>query len=207
MQKQTTILVVDDHPIVLEGIESILSPLDYNVLKAADPASAVAIARKRKDIGIYVIDLSLRDGEDGLQLVALLRKEGLYHPTIIYTMHEELWNIASMLQADVEGIVLKGEDIAELTRAIEIVATGGRYRSPGVDERREAALHTSGTLSAKDVDILRRLAGGMTNRDIAAEMNLSEKSIEYHRGNILRKLNSKTMLEATKKALKLGIIS
>ncbi|MDE6329800.1 MAG: response regulator transcription factor [Muribaculaceae bacterium] len=206
MHNKKTILVVDDHPIVLEGIQSILSPLDYTVLKASNAATAIEIARERKDICVYVIDYSLRDSVDGLRLVAELRDMGLYHPTIIYTMHEELWNISAILQANVEGIVLKGEDITELTRAIEVVASGGRYQSPAVDERREAATQTARLLSAKDVDVLRLLAAGLTNRDIAAEMKLSEKSIEYHRSNILRKLNAKTMLEATKKAIQLGII-
>lgn len=201
-----TLLVVDDHPIVLEGIQSVLSKNGFKVLKATTASQALALAEQVANIDMYVVDLSLVEGTDGLDLVETLRERGLYKPTVIYTMHEELWNISILMKADVEGIVLKGDNINELLFAIKSVADGERYVSAAFDEKRREALNTNGILSSKDIEILRRLSSGEGNKEIAADMQISEKTVEYHRANILRKLCAKTMLEATKRAIALGII-
>lgn len=201
-----TLLVVDDHPIVLEGIQSVLSKNGFKVLKASTASQALALAGQVAGIDMYVVDLSLVEGTDGLDLVEKLRERGLYKPTVIYTMHEELWNISILMKADVEGIVLKGDNINELLYGIKSVADGERYMSAAFDEKRREALNTNGILSSKDIEILRRLSSGEGNKEIAADMQISEKTVEYHRSNILRKLCAKTMLEATKRAIALGII-
>ncbi|MCM1355861.1 MAG: response regulator transcription factor [Staphylococcus sp.] len=202
----TTLLIVDDHPIVLEGIKSVLARKGFKVLKASSPEEALMCAEHIGTIDLYVIDLSLNDGMDGLNLIEQLRSRGLGKPTVIYTMHEELWNISAIIKANVEGIVLKGDNTAELLLAIQTVAAGGTYRSNTFNERRQEVLKASGILSAKDIEVLRRLSSGESNREIATALGITEKSIEYHRSNILRKLSTKTMLEATRRAIALGII-
>ncbi|MDE6097256.1 MAG: response regulator transcription factor [Muribaculaceae bacterium] len=202
-----TVLVIDDHPIVLAGIQSVLLDRKYKVEKASTAAEALKICNSDKNIDLIVCDLSLQEGTDGLDLIRSMRESGFIRPTIVYTMHEELWNIATLMKADVEGIVLKGDDISELVFAIDRVASGRTYRSAAFDERRTEALNTDGILSAVDIEVLRRLSKGEHNRDISAAMCLSEKSIEYHRSNILRKLCSRTMAEATRRAIRLGIIT
>lgn len=201
-----TLLIVDDHPIVLEGIQSVMSKNDFKVLKATTADQAIAIAEQVTGIDMYVVDLSLKEGTDGITLIDTLREKGFYRPTVVYTMHEELWNIAILMKTDVEGIVLKGDNINELVYAVKTVAEGNRYQSSAFDEKRKEALNTTGILSSKDIEILRRLSAGAGNREIASEMQISEKTVEYHRANILRKLRAKTMLEATKRAIALGII-
>ncbi|MDE5643865.1 MAG: response regulator transcription factor [Muribaculaceae bacterium] len=202
-----TVLAIDDHPIVLEGLKSVLSERKYKVEKADSAQAAMEICKARPDIDLVVCDLSLKEGTDGLDLIKAMRESGFIKPTIVYTMHEELWNIASLLKADVEGIVLKGDDVSELVFAIDRVAQGKTYRSAAFDERRTEALNTDGILSSIDIEVLRRLSKGEHNRDISAAMCLSEKSIEYHRSNILKKLCAKTMAEATRRAIRLGIIT
>lgn len=201
-----TLLVVDDHPIVLEGIESVLSRQGYKILKATSASEAMTIAGHVEGIDMFVIDLSLSDNTDGLTLAETLREKGIDRPVVIYTMHEELWNISLLMKADVQGIVLKGENIGELLHAIEIVGDGKTYRSAAFDSRRREAMQTNGILSAKDIEVLRLLADGRINREIAGAMDISEKTVEYHRSNILRKLCSKTMPEAIRRAINLGII-
>lgn len=201
-----TLLVVDDHPIVLEGIQSVLSRKGFKVMKASTGTQALAIAGEVDNIDIFVIDLTLVEGADGLTLVERLRTRGITKPIVVYTMHEELWNISAIMKADVQGIVLKGDNIRELVHAIQTVAKGGTYRSGAFDDKRREVMQTNGILSTKDIEVLRRLSNGEGNRDIARAMDISEKSVEYHRSNILRKLCSKTMFEATRRAIALGII-
>lgn len=201
-----TLLVVDDHPIVLEGIHSVLARRGFKVLKATSASQAISIAGRTENIDIFVIDLSLSEGTDGLILIEKLRALGYNTPMVVYTMHEELWNISALMKADVEGIVLKGDNINELVHAIRVVADGGTYRSSAFDEKRREVMQTNGILSTKDVEVLRLLADGAGNREIAEAMGISEKTVEYHRSNILKKLCSRTMFEATRRAIALGII-
>lgn len=201
-----TLLIVDDHPIVLEGMEAVLSRRGYKVLKATTAPQALSLAEHVPDIEMFVIDLSLVEGTDGLSLVEELRAAGIQKPVIVYTMHEELWNISTLLKSDVEGIVLKGDNIRELEDAIEQVAKGRKYRSSSFSKCCEEVSKTKGILSQKDIEVLRRLSKGEGNRGISEAMFMSEKSIEYHRGNILRKMCAKTMAEAVQRAIKLGII-
>lgn len=200
------LLVVDDHPIVLEGIHSVLARKGFKVLKASTAPQALSLAEHVGNIDIFVIDLSLVEGIDGLALIDELRAHGHDRPVVVYTMHEELWNISALMKADVQGIVLKGDNINELVHAIQIVAEGGVYRSATFDEKRREVMQTNGILSTKDVEVLRRLSDGAGNREIARAMDISEKAVEYHRSNILKKLCSRTMLEATRRAISLGII-
>lgn len=201
-----TLLVVDDHPIVLEGIRSVLTRRGYKVVTATNAADALALALALSEIEIIVVDLQLVTTADGLELIREMREAGICKPTIVYTMHEELWNISSLLKADVDGIVLKGDNIKELVTAIDNVANGRRYRSPSFARLSEEALKTRGILSGKDIDVLRRLSQGENSRQISESMFMSEKAVDYHRGNILRKLCAKTMTEAVQRAIKLGII-
>ncbi len=201
-----TLLVVDDHPIVLEGLHSVLTRKGFKVIKASSAEQALSLAEHVESIDMFVIDLSLSKGNDGLQLISDIRDLGVRKPTIIYTMHEELWNIAHLLKVDVEGIVLKGDNIAELLLAIDTVSNGRKFRSESFDRKRQETLMTSGLLSSIDIEVLRRIANGTGNKEIATQLNISEKTVEYHRSNILKKLCSKTMTEATRRAISLGII-
>lgn len=201
-----TLLVVDDHPIVLEGLHSVLTRKGFKVIKASSAEIAISLAEHVDSIDMFVIDLSLTKGNDGLQLISDIRALGVRKPTIIYTMHEELWNIAQLIKTDVEGIVLKGDNIAELLLAIDTVSNGSTYRSESFDRKRQETMMTNGLLSSIDIEVLRRIADGTGSKEIASEMNISEKTVEYHRSNILKKLCCKTMTEATKRAISLGLI-
>jgi hypothetical protein len=202
-----TLLVVDDHPIVLEGIQSVLSRHGYKVVKATTPQQALSLAENLPQIDIFVIDLSLNEGFDGLELIREIREKGIQKPAIVYTMHEELWNISTIMKADVEGIVLKGDNVNELLLAVEEVADGHRYISRSFEKRRSEVLNTKGILSEKDIEVIRRIAAGESTKDISRAMFLSEKAVEYHWGNILRKLCAKTISEATTRAIRLGIVT
>lgn len=201
-----TILAVDDHPIVLEGLKKYLEKNGYNVLTASTPREAVNLATNVPSINTYVIDMALQEPSDGLELAKTLRERNIHRPTVIYTMHEELWNIRAMEMAEVEGIVLKGDDLAELLQAIRMVEKGKSYRSPRYNSRYSSIMKSEGILSTLDTKVLELISAGNSSRDIAKELFISEKAVEYHRSNILRKLNSRTMNEAVIRAMHLGIL-
>lgn len=205
--KGKKLLAVDDHPVVLEGMRAVFEGEGYEVLKAGTVVEAEAIAEANDDIALFVVDLTLETDADGLELARRLRCKRPGVPTVIYTMHEEMWNIAALVSADVEGIVLKGEDVRELTEGVRLVSKGAIYRSPEFSDRYDSVKKARGILSQTDIEVLRLISDGLSSSEVSKKVNLSEKSVEYHRSNIIKKLGSKNMTEAIRNAVKLGIIS
>ncbi len=205
--KSRKLLVVDDHPVVLEGVRVVLAGEGYEVLKAGTAEEAEAIVEANGDIELLVVDLTLENDADGLALIKTLRTGRSRIPAVIYTMHEEMWNISTLIDADVEGVVLKGEDVNELIEAVRLVSKGAIYRSPEFCDRFESVKKARGILSQTDLDVLRLISDGLSSSEISKRVNLSDKSVEYHRSNIIKKLGTKNMTEAIRNAVKLGIIS
>lgn len=201
------ILIVDDHPAVLEGLAHVFSKAGYAVVKAKTPEEALSLSASHPGLHVLVVDLTLKEDADGLLLIRKLRKSGVKTPAVVYTMHEELWNISLLLESDVEGIVLKGESIDELLEAVKTVGNGGRYISPVFKERLDILKSSSGMLSTKDINIINLIGKGESTPEIADKMCMSAKAVEYHRSNIMKKLDAKNMTQAICNAVKLGIIS
>lgn len=201
-----TILVVNDHPIVLEGLHKVLAGRGFKVVKAKTATEALSMCASVDTIRVFLVDLSLKGELNGLQLVEELRRRGYGQPVVMYTIQDQLSHILMLADSKVEGIVLNGDNLQELTLAVRQVDNGGIYRSEGFEEKLAEAQRISRLLSNKDLEVLRRLTNGQSNREIAATMGLSEKTVEYHRSNILKKLGARSMFEATRLAMSLGII-
>ncbi len=201
------LLIVDDHPVVLEGLSNVLQREGYEVLRSTSAYGALEITEENQDIDIFVIDLSLKEGTDGLLLISDLKQKLGNRPAIVYTMHEEMWNISLIENSKIEGIVLKGESISEMIDAIRVVGSGGQYRSPAFSERLDAVRNVKGILSERDICVLKEISSGLNTRAIADTLCITEKGVEYHRRNILKKLGSNNMTHAISQAIKLGIIS
>lgn len=199
-------LVIDDHPIVLHGICNILRQKGFEAIGATSAEEALLAIKLSDSINLIVCDLQLKEPGDGLELLEQIRILGKRCPTVMYTLHDEPWNINRLMEADIEGIVLKGDNISELIQAIETVSNGKRYLSESYDKSRLETLKINGILSAKSLEILKLLAKGLTTTQIADSVCLSSKAVEYHRGIILHKLHCNTTGEAIARALKLGYI-
>lgn len=201
------ILIVDDHPAVLEGLSHLLTTKGYMVVKSDTVKDATTKANLCMPLDLMIVDMTLSEDGDGLVLVKKLRKTGIKVPVVIYTMHEELWNMSQLMNSDIEGIVLKGEKIDELMEAVKTVCEGGKYRSHVFNERIESMKSHPCILSSRQINIINLISRGESTTDIAHKMCLTHKAIEYHRSNIMKKLRSNSMTEAIKTAVKLGIIS
>ena len=101
------ILVVDDHPIVLKGIVSMLADNGYSVLTATSREQAATLFGHVSDISLMVCDLSLPTTTDGIRLIEHVRSILPHVPVIVFTMHDELWNIRTIMDIGAEGIVWK----------------------------------------------------------------------------------------------------
>lgn len=201
-----TVLIVDNHPIVAEGIRCLLSESDFTILQAATSGQARIMSEICKDTDIMICAYTLMRESDGLDLIKELRRKRKI-PVVIYTMYEEPFHLLRIAEAMVDGVALKSEPLQELEHVVSNVLKGERAFSRRFLERLSEATRLRELLSDKANEILVRISSGQSNRDISLAMGLGEKAIEYHRGIILKKLNSRTMAQAIGVAIRLGLIS
>ena len=208
------IIVVDDHAIVRQGLRSILErERDLVVVaEASTPDEAfTVIGRSAPHIVLLDLKLSTASDTEGLDLCAELTSR---HPEIgvlVLTTFLDEQLVLTAIRAGARGYVLKDVDTSGLVRAIRDVSRG----ESAFDARSAAAmvrgLHTPDTaesqqLTAREREVLRLLARGLSNRDIGEKLYISETTAKFHVGNILRKLGVSRRAEAVYEATKLGLI-
>lgn len=203
------ILIVEDHAIVLHGIESILKEVEeINTITAA--ASGM-IARKMMAKGgfdYYILDIELPD-VSGFELVEEIKDRHPAAHVIVHTMHEEVWTVKRLLQNEVDAIVFKSGDATELKQAIRSLLNGVPYYSANFKYiHRKLHEHTlaGGTLSVRELEVLRHIADGKSTFQIAEHLSLSANTIETYRKRLMSKLNASNMVDLIMKAISLGII-
>ena len=202
IEHSARILVVDDHPIVRKGIAALLCHTTAaTIAEASCAAEAIDISRKQS-VDIAVIDLELPDA-NGLQLITRLRCTMPQTRIVVYTMHEEPWIIDELQDANVDAIVLKGDDPYELQMAVESVKIGIGYYS---SRFKKCADNAPGCLTEREKEVLQMMCDGMSSKLIAEQMCVSENTVEYHRKQILRRIGAKNNVQAVSIALKEGLL-
>lgn len=201
------ILIVDDHEIVLKGMAKMLENEGYDVVEATNAHQALMLLRHIDGICLLVCDLSLPTTMGGMELIGEVREINAQLPVIVFTMHEELWTIKALMDIGADGIVLKGDHPKELLYAVSSVISGKKYFSDQFCRLRNEVMMANGILSQREIDIMRDITLGCKNRDIAERLNVSEKTIEFHRCIILKKLGAKTIAEATRRAFEIGLLT
>jgi DNA-binding NarL/FixJ family response regulator len=211
------VLVADDHAIVRTGIRHVLEsePGFLVVGEAATGAEAIALAASlRPDVA--VLDLSL-PGDSGLRVAAELRRIAPETHVLILSMHDNTEYVMESLRAGVHGYLLKDAAATELRVAVRTVHGGESYFSPPIASRLSAAVVRHGPdpgspaallaeLSGRERDVLEGVATGRTNKEIAAALGISHRTVETHRESLVRKLRLRTVAELTRFALETGVI-
>lgn len=214
MSELIRILIVDDHPVVRDGIRAMLSTqADFQVVgEASDGEEAVRrIAMTRPQV--VLLDLEM-PGMDGVETLRHLQEVHLDVKTIVFTAFDTDERILSALQAGARGYLLKGAPRDELFRAIRVAAEGGSLIQPVVATKllRHVRQGTAGRqvdsplLTARELDVIRLLAQGRTNQEIASTLVVSERTVKFHVSSILRKLGASNRTEAVALAAQSGII-
>ncbi len=207
------VLLADDHSIVRAGLRRIVEESgDMQVVaEASDGREAMRLVPAILP-DVAVIDISM-PGLDGLEVVSQLRALHPQLPILILTMHEEGQYVVRAIQAGAMGYITKQSAPEQLVKAIRRVFEGNRYLT---DEAAEAlALRIakgSGTqtalesLSMRELQVLRRLAMGHTNREIASAYHISIKTVDTYRSRLLKKLNLRNNAELSRFAIQNKLI-
>ena len=211
MGERIRILVADDHPVVREGLVAILSTqADFDVVgEAADGAAVVAhVAALRPDVAL--LDLVM-PGMDGVEALEQLRERHLETRTIVFTAFDTDERLLRAVQAGAQGYLLKGVPRDDIFRAIRIVHSGGSLLTPLVVSRllrgRASEEEQPFALTPRELDVLRLLAHGLQNKEIAAALTIGERTVKFHVGSVLRKLGAGNRTEAVATAAQRGLIS
>lgn len=214
MSKPIRVLVADDHMIVRTGIRHVLeSESDFVVIgEAGSGSEAISLAAELRP-DIVVLDISMPD-QSGLEVAARLRSGSAAPRILILSMHNNAEYVLESVRAGAHGYLLKDTAAAELRTAIRAVCRGESYFSPPVATRLTAAVRgeygTSNTgldlLTSREREVWLGIARGRTNKEIAAELGISHRTVETHRESLMRKLQIRTVAELTRLALESGII-
>lgn len=213
MNKNIDILIVDDHPIVRDGLEAILSTQpDLQVTgAAASGEEALALFEKQRP-DVVLLDLEM-PGMDGVEVIRQLRKKSPGVRIVVFTAFDTDERILSALQAGAKGYLLKGVPRSELFEAIRVVHQGGSLLQPVVASRLLDQIATSDSetipleeLTPREKDALMLLAQGKQNKEIAAELDITERTVKFHISSILAKLGAGNRTEAVRIAVQQGLV-
>ena len=195
------VLVVDDHPIVREGLKQILSDTeDILVVDEADSGQAVLDCTSRSNFDVVLLDISM-PGRDGLEVLRDLKQLKPRLPVLILSMYPEEHYAVRVLRGGASGYLTKSSAPDELISAIRKVASGRKYISATLAERltyeldRDASKPLHEILSDREYQVMHMLSTGKSVKDIALELGLSVKTVSTYRSRILEKMNMKNNAE------------
>jgi DNA-binding NarL/FixJ family response regulator len=208
--RKHTVLICDDHTLFREGIRAILSsdPTIEVVGEARDGKQATEEAeRLRPDLVLMDVSMPVLIGFEAIRKIV---QPGVRSRILVLTMYEEEEVIRRCLKAGASGYILKDAPAAELLEAVHTVCDGGQYFSPRVLQKVVSEYVTAegvspetryDTLSAREREVLRLLAEGRSVKEVASLLNLSVKTAEAHKYNLMRKLDLHDRTELIKYAL------
>ncbi|MBW4027755.1 response regulator [Acidipila rosea] len=205
MGEPIRIMVVDDHHIVRQGLVALLKTThEINVVaEASDGLQAIELYRRfRPDVTL--MDLRLPK-MSGVEAIGLIRQENSAARVIVLTTFDGDEDIYRALQAGARGYLLKGVDTDELMEAIRSVHAG-KSRIPAFVAERLAERMGGPELTARELDVLRHIVSGGSNKEIANTLHISEATVKTHINNILSKLGVADRTQAATTALQRGIV-
>ena len=192
------IILIDDHPLMRQGMRQILS-LEDNIEvvgEASNGTEGVALALATD---LIILDLNMK-GISGLDTLRALRAKGVDARIVVLTVSDAQSDIFALMDAGVDGYLLKDSDTAELVENIQRALKGEMVLSDNVRQHilnRQPESDPLHTLTDRERDVLQWIATGMSNKQIAAQLFISEETVKVHIRNLLRKLNVHSRVAAT----------
>lgn len=217
MKRPTRIIIAEDHTILREGLRALLSSQpDFEIVGEAENGRDAIRCVGEGNPDLILIDLSMPK-MNGLEAIKEIKKQNSDTKVIVLTVHKTEEYILAALQAGADGYVLKDATHAELEMAITNVLKGKRFLSPGISEKviggylegkmSVNAKSTWDTLTQREREILKLIAEGNKNKEIADYLCISLKTVEKHRTNLMKKLDLHNVASLTAFAMEKGLIS
>jgi two-component system, NarL family, response regulator NreC len=207
------ILIVDDHAILREGLRALLSYYpDVEVVGEAEDGLQAIECVERLSPDIVLMDIAM-PGMNGLEATRRIRENHSNTHILVLTQYEDQPYVLELLRAGVAGYVLKRALGADLINAVRAVAQGESFLYPAVAttvleqlrRSEENTVQDGETLTPREQEILQRVSAGETSRQIGLALNISAKTVEWHRGNLMNKLEVHSIAELVRYAIEHGL--
>lgn len=207
IDEKIRVVIVDDHPLVLDGLVSRLERSEQvDVIGSANNGEeAIAVvAELMPDVVLMDINMPVMNGIDAAEI---FKEKFATVKLLVLSMHDDREYVMNMARAGAKGYVLKSASADEMLMAVKAVHMGGIYYSPSVAEILMAAEDDTrdDTLSSREQVVLRLLARGMSNKEMARELDISVRTVETHRRNIKLKLDISTTSGLVRYAINHGL--
>jgi DNA-binding NarL/FixJ family response regulator len=196
---QVTVLVADDHAVVRAGIRHILESMEgvSVIAEANDGPSALERARSLRP-DLVILDVSMPGGS-GLSVLSDLRRDVEGVRILMLSMHDDAEYIAESVRAGTNGYLLKDSAATDLRAAVRAVMDGQSFFSPDITSTGDSATaHEESPITRRERQVLVRVASGSTNKEIAADLGISHRTVETHRESIARKLGISSVAGLTR---------
>lgn len=215
MTKKTKILIVDDHPIILNGLKNMFKNLEeVSVVGMAPNGNEALKILSKKSVDVVVSDLQMPK-MDGFELITTLKKTYPYIKVIVLSMHNDIWRIKKLLGMDVSAILSKSLGENEMKKALEAIKNNEKYYDDHTktvivnivtNNDNKSSDPNSSTLTDREIQIIQYIYEGLTTKEIAEKMNKSRNTIETHRKNMFFKCGIKNIAGLIKYGIKKGYI-
>jgi two-component system, NarL family, response regulator len=200
------VLVVDDHAVVRDGLTAVLDyQPDIAVVGSAGDGDAAVRCYRELQPDVTLMDLAL-PGMDGVQAIAAIRREFPAASILVLTTYDGDESIYQALAKGARGYLLKDCATAELLAAVRAVAAGGSHLSAAAATRLAARATAGPGLSPREIEVLRGIAAGRTNRQIGLHLHIGEGTVKTHVLSIYDKLGVRDRTEAVLTAIRRGIV-
>ena len=210
--EKLNVLIADDHTLFAEGVALILKELPFvNVVgKVGNGLEVLRFLNGNKvDVVMMDINMPVMNGVDALREI---KKANVHMKVVILSMHNEQQTIVNIMKEGADGYLLKTADLLEFRAALELVNNGGQYFSNEVTKAliqqssKDSRIEGFDILSTRELDVIREVAAGYSNNEIAERLFISVRTVETHRKNIMGKLELKNMAALIKFAIQNNLV-
>ena len=216
MSQTIQILVADDHPVVRDGLVAMLSTqVDFQVVGASSTGAETVDLAASLQPDVILLDLEMPE-MDGVEALRRIRANRSDAKVIVFTAFDTDERILNAVRAGARGYLLKGAPREDIFRAIRVVNEGGSLLEPVVATKLMQQVVEAGKsdrdpglvepLTPREEEVLQLLAQGKTNKEIASELVITERTVKFHVSSILRKMDRGNRTEAVRLAVELGLV-
>lgn len=208
------VMIADDHSLIREGIKQLLE-FDGSIEVVSEASNGVDCLEKLKTVtpDVLLLDINMPE-KNGLEVLDEIKKNDYEVKVLILTVHNELEYLVKAIDIGVNGYILKDSESAELKKAIRAVLSGENYIQasliPALNNRlanRDIDKDKIDSLTSRELEVLIQVANGMINKEIATNLNISERTVKNHISNIFKKIDVSDRTQAAVFAIKNNIIT
>ena len=201
-----SVAVVDDHEVVLEGYHSYLRRLGVACVETFTSANALLHRIQACAFDVFIVDVELPD-LDVSSLINGIRKQQPEAKILISTIHDEMWVVSRLVEEKVDGVMYKTNQLEQLQEALIAVLNGQQYYCRKFRRSMDRLQLQNEVLTKREIEVVRAIARGLSTKEIARQLFISENTVETHRQNIFEKLDVRNMAGLIIKEIAAGYIS